>query len=110
MEPARFVAAKAAYVVVSLAFDEGRTSPARMKILPPPMGGLKESTMCPLVDTEKSLISRRVFWDPAIHREELDRIFRRCWLFVAHETEIVEPGDYVTQRMGVDPVIVIRDE
>src|SRR5690349_7551291 len=70
----------------------------------------KESTMHPLVDTENSLVSRHAFWDPAIHREELERIFRRCWLFVAHETEIAEPGDYVTRRMGVDPVIVVRDE
>jgi len=74
------------------------------------MDGPKENTMYPLFDTEKSLVSRHAFWDPAIHREELERIFRRCWLFVAHESEIVEPGDYVTRRMGVDPVIVIRDE
>jgi phenylpropionate dioxygenase-like ring-hydroxylating dioxygenase large terminal subunit len=64
-----------------------------------------------LIDTGGDFrVSRRVYFDPHIHERELFRIFRSCWLFVAHESEVPEPGDYVTRRLGVDPVIVVRDE
>jgi phenylpropionate dioxygenase-like ring-hydroxylating dioxygenase large terminal subunit len=55
-------------------------------------------------------VSRRAFFDEEIFQRELDLIFRKTWLFLAHESEIPTPGDYVTRRMGADPVIVIRDE
>jgi nitrite reductase/ring-hydroxylating ferredoxin subunit len=55
-------------------------------------------------------VSRRVYADRDVHAAELQQIFRRCWLFVAHESEIPEPGDYVTRVLGLDPVIVVRDE
>ncbi len=29
----------------------------------------------------------------------------RCWLFLGHETEVSQPGDYVTRHMGDDQVI-----
>jgi len=55
-------------------------------------------------------VSRSIYNDEDVHGAELERIFRTCWLFVAHESEIPEPGDYVTRRLGLDPVIVTRDE
>jgi phenylpropionate dioxygenase-like ring-hydroxylating dioxygenase large terminal subunit len=61
-------------------------------------------------DGEPFRVSRRIYVDEEVHRRELDRVFRRSWLFLAHESEVPEPGDYVTRRLGLDPVIVIRDE
>jgi nitrite reductase/ring-hydroxylating ferredoxin subunit len=55
-------------------------------------------------------VSRKVYSDEEVYRVELDRVFRPSWLFVAHESEIPEPGDYVTRVLGTDPVIVVRDE
>jgi phenylpropionate dioxygenase-like ring-hydroxylating dioxygenase large terminal subunit len=45
------------------------------------------------VDEPTARISRSVFVDEAIHALEIERIFNRCWLFVAHESEIPNPGD-----------------
>ncbi|MDL4814236.1 aromatic ring-hydroxylating oxygenase subunit alpha [Actinomadura opuntiae] len=50
------------------------------------------------------------FADDAVYQAELDRVFAKSWLFVAHESEIAEPGDYVLRHLGEDEVIVTRDE
>jgi benzoate/toluate 1,2-dioxygenase alpha subunit len=40
---------------------------------------------------------------------EMRRIFEQSWTYVAHESQIPEPGDFVTTRIGTQPVIVSRD-
>jgi phenylpropionate dioxygenase-like ring-hydroxylating dioxygenase large terminal subunit len=53
-------------------------------------------------------VHRRVYTDPAIFDLEMERIFERTWVFVGHEAEIPEPGDYKTNFIGRHPVIVSR--
>ncbi|HZO82103.1 MAG TPA: Rieske 2Fe-2S domain-containing protein [Candidatus Binataceae bacterium] len=55
-------------------------------------------------------VSGRLYYDCAIFEEELAKIWYRDWIYVAHESEIPEPGDYVTRQIGLQPVIVSRDE
>src|SRR4051812_30114049 len=62
-----------------------------------------------LVDREHGLISRLIMSDEEIYRLELERIFNRCWLFLAHESQVEKPGMFVTTWMGDEPVIVTRD-
>jgi fatty-acyl-CoA synthase len=52
----------------------------------------------------------RVYYDADIFREEIERIWHREWVYVAHESEVPEAGDYVTRQIGSQPVIVSRDE
>jgi phenylpropionate dioxygenase-like ring-hydroxylating dioxygenase large terminal subunit len=54
-------------------------------------------------------VSVRAFQDEDIYRRELERVFARSWLYLAHESQVREHGDYVTARMGEDPVVVVRD-
>ncbi|TFY99793.1 aromatic ring-hydroxylating dioxygenase subunit alpha [Ramlibacter rhizophilus] len=52
----------------------------------------------------------KVFSDPALHQLEVERIFGRAWIFLAHETEIPAPGDYVMRHIVDDEFIVVRDD
>ncbi|HLG69996.1 MAG TPA: aromatic ring-hydroxylating dioxygenase subunit alpha [Chloroflexota bacterium] len=53
-------------------------------------------------------VHRSIYADPAIFELEMQRIFERTWVFVAHESELPNPGDYVTTTLGTQPVIVSR--
>jgi phenylpropionate dioxygenase-like ring-hydroxylating dioxygenase large terminal subunit len=56
------------------------------------------------------MIPAHLYNDDEIFALERDRIFSRAWIFVAHESEIAEPGDYVVRRVLQDSFIIARDE
>lgn len=54
-------------------------------------------------------VHRRAYTDAAVFDAEMERIFGRSWIYVAHESQIPSPGDFVTTDIGGQPVIVTRD-
>jgi len=49
-----------------------------------------------------------LYTDAQVFEDEIDRIFRRGWVFVGHESEVPKPGDWVTRKLGREPVIMVR--
>ena len=54
-------------------------------------------------------VAGALYTDPALFEREMDRIFHRTWVWVAHESEIPKAGDFRTAWVGRRPVIVTRD-
>src|SRR5690606_11828752 len=62
-----------------------------------------------LVDAEAGLIDRRIFSDQDIFEQEMRQVFGKSWLFVGHESQIPNKGDYFMSQAGRDAVVVTRD-
>jgi phenylpropionate dioxygenase-like ring-hydroxylating dioxygenase large terminal subunit len=61
-------------------------------------------------DLEQGLLPIRVFNNQQVYDLELRRIFARSWVYIGHESEIPNRGDYATRYIGEDPFIFIRDD
>ena len=73
-----------------------------------------EDTMVSVADIQSPLITDdwrihgSVYRDPLVFEREMNTIFARSWIFVAHESEVADGGDYKIARIGRQPVIVSR--
>ncbi len=52
---------------------------------------------------------RLIYTDPAIFEAEMTQIFGGTWTYLAHESEIPNENDFITRRMGLRPLIIVRD-
>lgn len=70
------------------------------------MAGLTEKRLNDLVRPGR--VHRDLYTDPEIFELEMTRIFGRAWIYVGHESQIPNPGDYVATRIGRQPVVLVR--
>jgi phenylpropionate dioxygenase-like ring-hydroxylating dioxygenase large terminal subunit len=53
-------------------------------------------------------IHRRAYADEAVFALEQERIFGRLWIYVAHESQLKKPGDFVRTRLAQHEILVTR--
>lgn len=58
---------------------------------------------------ERCFLDARIFTDPDIFYEELDKLFGRAWVFLGHECEAKQPESFFCFEIGGTPVVVCRD-
>ena len=64
----------------------------------------------PLADlVREDRVHTSLYNDPLLFEQEMERIFRNTWVWVAHESEVPAVGSYKTHWVGREPVIVVRD-
>ncbi len=71
------------------------------------LAGAETGAFADLVKTDRVLSP--MYSDPAIFEAEMEKIFTQTWVWVAHASEIPDPGSFVLSHVGVQPVIVTRD-
>jgi p-cumate 2,3-dioxygenase alpha subunit len=68
----------------------------------------------PLVEEDREhhrfRVHRSTMTSPEIFNLEIERVFGHSWLYVGHESEIREPGDYVRRPVGNRQVFMIRSK
>ncbi len=72
------------------------------------MGSVPAEDIASLVSDDGCWVNRRVFCDEALYRLEKRHIFGRSWIYLGHESQIPEPGDFVTAYIAETPLIVAR--
>lgn len=55
-------------------------------------------------------VNRRIFTDAQIFELEMKHIFEGNWVYLAHESQLPNPGDYFTTYIGRQPVVITRDK
>jgi phenylpropionate dioxygenase-like ring-hydroxylating dioxygenase large terminal subunit len=53
-------------------------------------------------------VHRRAYADEAVFELEQQRIFSRLWIYVAHESQLKKPGDFVRTRLAQHEILVTR--
>lgn len=82
----------------------------RLRPLPAFFGGIPPmANSASLVDLESGIVRREIFSDPDVFHNERDQVFGRSWLFVGHESQLPNKGDFFLSSAGHEPVIVTRD-
>lgn len=71
-----------------------------------------EALLDPLLAEHKPgyALARAFQTDPGMYQLDLERIWRRGWLFVGHACQVMRPGDYIVFDVDVDSLIVIRGD
>jgi len=58
----------------------------------------------------KDRVHRAIYTDPEIFDLEIKNIFGKTWNFVGHESQVPNPGDYLTTQIAGQPVVVVRQK
>jgi phenylpropionate dioxygenase-like ring-hydroxylating dioxygenase large terminal subunit len=58
---------------------------------------------------QEDRVHRLIYTDQAIFDAEMTHIFGGTWVYLAHESQIPNPNDYVTAKLGLRPLIMTRD-
>src|SRR6266513_2687227 len=58
---------------------------------------------------QEDRVHRLIYTDPAIFQAEMVNIFGAVWVYLGHESQIPNNDNYITVRLGLRPIILLRD-
>src|SRR5260221_11659613 len=63
-----------------------------------------------MLEPSPATLDASLYADPDVYARERQNVFGRSWLLLAHESQFVQAGDYVSATIAGYPVLAIRDE
>ena len=58
--------------------------------------------------TESPMLQPWEVYDRDLFDAEMVRVFGRSWVWLGDTEDLQQPGDYITGRIGMQPVLVVR--
>src|SRR4029453_3965310 len=58
---------------------------------------------------QEDRVHRLLYTDPALFPPALTKIFAAAWVYLGPESQIPRNDDYVTLRLGLRPIVLLRD-
>lgn len=53
-------------------------------------------------------VHKDLFTSPELFDLEMEHLFAATWIYVGHESQVPNPGDYITTTVGLQPVVMVR--
>lgn len=63
-----------------------------------------------LINPVGGYVSGKIFHDADIYEQELQTVWQKTWVFLAHDSMLPKKGNYIQTYIGEDPVIVCRQK
>ncbi|MDB5364595.1 MAG: ribosomal subunit interface protein, partial [Rhodospirillales bacterium] len=70
------------------------------------MSTYEPESIAALVEPDR--VHKAVYTDPALFEIEMERIFGRAWIYVGHESQVPNVGDYHQALIGKESVFMVR--
>lgn len=58
---------------------------------------------------EEKQLHSDIYTDPDVFEQEMKSLFHNAWIYVGHESQVPQTGDYISTRIGSSPVLLVRD-
>ncbi len=72
------------------------------------MSATSESVMPAHELVQPGRVHKRVYIDPDVFELEMERLWQRTWLYVGHESQVPQAGNYFATTLARQPVLMIR--
>ena len=59
---------------------------------------------------EPDRVHKGVYIDPGLFELEMERLWGRAWIYVGHESQVPNTGDFFRTEIGPHPVIMVRHD
>jgi phenylpropionate dioxygenase-like ring-hydroxylating dioxygenase large terminal subunit len=59
---------------------------------------------------QEDRVHRDLYLDEEIFRLEMEQLWSNTWIYVGHDSQVPNPGDFFTTDIGREPVIMLRQQ
>jgi phenylpropionate dioxygenase-like ring-hydroxylating dioxygenase large terminal subunit len=59
---------------------------------------------------EEDRVHRDVYVNPDVFELEMERVWGKAWIYVGHDSQVKNAGEFITTTIGTEPVVMSRDK